>query len=146
MEDGAGPRPDGGPTWLTGTYDAALDTLYWGVGNPNPDFDPSAFSGEDLLYTDSLLALDPRTGTIKWHYKWTPRNIYDYDGVDEAVLVDLPIGGKTIKALVHADRNGYMFERVAVAAIAHNLLRTLAGASAPLTGDTNGVEHGSHEA
>jgi alcohol dehydrogenase (cytochrome c) len=101
--------PHGGPTWITGTYDKDLDTLYWGVGNPNPDFDPSAFHGTDLFYTDSLIALDPHTGKIKWHYKWTPRDFYDYDGVDESVLVDLPIGGKIVKALAHADRDGYLF-------------------------------------
>lgn len=101
--------PHGGPTWLPGTFDKELDTLYWGTGNPNPDFDPSAFSGTQLLYTDSVLALDPHTGKIKWHYKWTPRDFFDYDGVDENVLVDLPIGGKIVKALAHADRDGYLF-------------------------------------
>jgi alcohol dehydrogenase (cytochrome c) len=104
-----GHSPFGAPTWVTGTYDPQLDTIYWGTGNPNPDFDPSAFAGTDLLYSDSLLAIDPHTGKIKWHYKWTPRNFYDYDGVNEAVLADLPIDGKIVKALVHADRNGYMF-------------------------------------
>ena len=104
-----GKEPHGGPTWLPGTYDPQLDTVYWSTGNPNPDFDPSAFSGTGLLYTDSLLAISPKTGKIKWSYKWTPRNIYDYDGVNESVLVDLPIGGKIVKALAHADRNGYLF-------------------------------------
>ncbi len=104
-----GKTPHGGPTWLPGTFDPQLDTLYWGVGNPNPDFDPSAFGGSDLLYSVSLLAIDPRTGAIKWHYKYTPRDFYDYDGVNEAVLVDLPIGGKIVKALAHADRDGYLF-------------------------------------
>jgi alcohol dehydrogenase (cytochrome c) len=104
-----GKTPHGGPTWIPGTYDKELDTLYWGVGNPNPDFDPSAFSGLGLLYTDSMIALDPRTGKIKWHYKFTPRDFYDYDGVNENVLADLPIGGKIVKALAHADRDGYLF-------------------------------------
>ncbi len=101
--------PHGGPTWIPGTYDKELDLVYWGVGNPNPDFDPSAFAGTQLLYTDSVLALDPHTGKIKWHYKWTPRDFFDYDGVNENVLVDLPIGGKIVKALAHADRDGYLF-------------------------------------
>lgn len=105
----AGKTPHGGPTWIPGTYDKDLDTLYWGVGNPNPDFDPSAFSGQGLLYTDSMIALDPHTGKIKWHYKFTPRDFYDYDGVNENVLADLPIGGKIVKALAHADRDGYLF-------------------------------------
>jgi alcohol dehydrogenase (cytochrome c) len=105
----ANKSPGGGPTWLPGTYDKELDTVYWGVGNPNPDFDPSAFAGKDLLYTDSMIAVDPHTGKIKWHYKWTPRDFYDYDGVNECVLADLPIGGKIVKALAHADRDGFLF-------------------------------------
>jgi PQQ-dependent dehydrogenase (methanol/ethanol family) len=104
-----GKSPHGGPTWIPGTFDKQLDTVYWGVGNPNPDFDPSAFKGSDLLYTDSLLAIDPHTGKIKWHYKYTRRDFYDYDGVNEAVLVDLPIDGKVVKALAHADRDGFLF-------------------------------------
>jgi alcohol dehydrogenase (cytochrome c) len=105
----ANKSPAGGPTWIPGTYDKQLDTVYWGIGNPNPDFDPSAFAGSDLLYTDSMIAIDPHTGKIKWHYKWTPRDFYDYDGVNENVLADLPIGGKIVKALAHADRDGFLF-------------------------------------
>lgn len=104
-----GKAPHGGPTWITGTFDPQLDTVYWGVGNPNPDFDPSAFAGTDLFYTDSLLAVDPHTGAIKWHYKYTPRDLFDYDGVNEAVLVDLPMKGRIVKAIAHADRDGYLF-------------------------------------
>ena len=104
-----GKTPHGAPTWLPGTYDAASDTLFWGTGNPNPDFDPSAYKGVDTLYSDSALALDPRTGKIKWHHKFTPRNIFDYDGVGENVVVDVPMNGKTVKAVVHADRDGYMW-------------------------------------
>lgn len=102
-------EPLGAPTWITGTYDPESDTVYWGTGNPDPDFNPSAFSGMDLLYSDSMLALDPRSGHIKWHYKYTPRDFYDYDGVNEDVVVDLPIHGKVVKAIAHADRDGYLF-------------------------------------
>jgi alcohol dehydrogenase (cytochrome c) len=105
----SGKTPHGGATWIPGTYDKELDTVYWGVGNPNPDFDPTAFKGTQLLYTDSVLALNPHTGKIKWSHKFTPRNIFDYDGVNENVVVDLPMNGKTVKAIAHADRDGYLF-------------------------------------
>jgi PQQ-dependent dehydrogenase (methanol/ethanol family) len=98
----------GGPTWLPGTYDPKSDTLYWGTGNPNPDFDALGTSG-DLLYTSGLLALDPNTGAKKWFYQFTPHNIWDYDGVNEPMLVDVPIDGATVHAIAHADRNGYLY-------------------------------------
>jgi alcohol dehydrogenase (cytochrome c) len=98
----------GGPTWLPGTYDAQRDTLYWGTGNPNPDFDAGGTQG-DLLYTSSLLALDPNTGAQKWYYQVTPHNIWDYDAVSEPMLVDIPMNGKTVAAIAHADRNGYLY-------------------------------------
>jgi alcohol dehydrogenase (cytochrome c) len=104
-----GKTPHGAPTWIPGTYDKDLDTVFWGTGNPNPDFDPTAFKGTQLLYSDSVLALDPHTGKIKWSYKFTPRNIFDYDGVNENVIVDLPMNGKVVKAIAHADRDGYLF-------------------------------------
>jgi alcohol dehydrogenase (cytochrome c) len=104
-----GKTPHGAPTWIPGTFDKELDTIYWGTGNPNPDFDPSAFKGTQLLYADSVLAINPHTGKIRWSYKFTPRNFYDYDGVNENVIVDLPMNGKIVKAIAHADRDGYLF-------------------------------------
>jgi alcohol dehydrogenase (cytochrome c) len=100
-------RP-GGPTWVQGTYDPALNMIYWGVGNPTPLYDPHANKG-NLLYTDSLLALDADTGRIRWYYQYTPDDIWDYDGVNEAVIVDLPINGKTVKAVAEANRNGVLY-------------------------------------
>ena len=98
----------GGPTWLPGTYDAGRDVVYWGTGNPNPDFDAEGTKG-DLFYTSGLLALDPSSGSIKWFYQFTPHNIWDYDGVNEPMLVDVPVGGNTVPAIAHADRNGYLY-------------------------------------
>ncbi|MEO8716281.1 MAG: PQQ-binding-like beta-propeller repeat protein, partial [Acetobacteraceae bacterium] len=95
----------GGSTWVTGTYDAASNTLFWGVGNPGPDWDNS-FRPGDNLYTDSTLALDPDTGKIKWAFQHTPNDPYDYDSVAENVLVDLP--GNHRLAL-EADRNGIAY-------------------------------------
>ena len=94
----------GGSTWVTGTYDAATNTLIWGVGNPGPDWD-SEFRPGDNLYTDSSLGLDADTGKIKWHFQHTPNDSYDYDSVAENVLVD--VDGK--KMALEADRNGFAY-------------------------------------
>ncbi len=98
----------GGPTWLPGAYDPKLNTLYWGTGNPNPDWDANATTGA-LLYTSAMVAMDPDTGKIKWYYQYTPHNIWDYDGVNQPVLVDVPMNGSTVAAVAHADRNGYLY-------------------------------------
>jgi alcohol dehydrogenase (cytochrome c) len=95
----------GAPAWLTGTYDAATKTLYWGVGNPGPwlaDLRPG-----DNLYSDSLLALDPKTGALKWHFQYTSHDTWDYDGVNTPVLAKISYEGKDYDAIIHADRNGY---------------------------------------
>ncbi len=94
----------GGTAWITGSYDPELDTMYWGVGNPSPDFDGSARPG-DNLYTSGLVAIDPDDGVLKWHYQWTPHDVWDYDGVNENILFDLD--GR--KLLAHFDKNGYLF-------------------------------------
>jgi PQQ-dependent dehydrogenase (methanol/ethanol family) len=107
------PLTGGGSTWLTGSYDAASDTLYWPTGNPWPDSDDRNRPG-DNLYTDCLLALDARTGEIKWHYQFTPHDVKDRDATEPNVLVDTTYKGKPAKLLLHADRNGffYVFDRV----------------------------------
>jgi alcohol dehydrogenase (cytochrome c) len=100
-------RTGGGAAWLTGSYDAATDTLLWGVGNPGPWL--GTLRPGDNLYTDSVIALDPATGRIKWHYQYTPHDTWDYDGTNEAVLTDLDYQGKRYKALVSASRNGWFY-------------------------------------
>jgi alcohol dehydrogenase (cytochrome c) len=94
----------GGATWITGSYDPDLNLVFWSAGNPSPDFDGSARPG-DNLYTDSVLALDPDTGALKWHYQMTPHDVWDYDGVSENILFDA--GGR--KLLGHFDKDGYLF-------------------------------------
>ena len=101
-------KTGGGPTWITGSYDRELETLYWGVGNPGPDWDPSYRAG-DNLYTSSVLALNPETGKIKWHYQYTPADAWDYDGNNESILLDVEIRGQKRRALIHADRNGFFY-------------------------------------
>jgi len=98
----------GGATWLNGAYDPQLRLIYWGTGNPNPDYDGDARPG-DNLYTDCVVALDAETGKLRWHYQFTPHDVWDFDGVNEMVLVDLHIGAQIVKGLVHADRNGHFY-------------------------------------
>ena len=83
----------GGTTWMPGTFDAELNTLYWGTSNPAPDFDGDPRPGDDL-YTDSLLALDADSGKLKWHFQFTPHDLYDYDAVETPMLVDANYKGQ----------------------------------------------------
>jgi len=96
----------GGSTWVTGTYEPSTNTIFWGVGNPGPDWD-NAFRPGDNLYTDSTLALDADTGKIKWHFQHTPNDPFDYDSVSENVLVDTMVNGRPAKLALEADRNGF---------------------------------------
>src|SRR5262245_32458400 len=82
----------GAPTWLTGTYDPQLDTIYWGTGNPNPDFHGDSRPG-DNLYSGSLLALDADSGRLKWHFQFSPHDTHDWDSNHVPVLADLTIDG-----------------------------------------------------
>ena len=98
----------GGATWLTGSYDAELDTLYWPTGNPYPDTDGSQRAG-DNLYTNCVLALEPKTGKLKWHFQFTPHDLWDWDATEPLVLVDAPFGGRQRKLLLQANRNGFFY-------------------------------------
>ena len=102
--DGDSWQQGGGTTWITGTYDPELDLLYWGAGNPGPVFDGAKRPGSNL-YTSSVIALDPDDGSYRWHYQWTPHDVWDYDGVNENILFEQD--GR--KLLAHFDRNGYLF-------------------------------------
>lgn len=100
-------KTGGAPTWLTGSYDPDLGLVYWGTGNGGP-WNP-ATRGGDSLYIGSVLALKPATGEVVWHYQFSPGDPYDYDGVNELVLADLPIAGKPTKVLMQANRNGFFY-------------------------------------
>lgn len=97
-----------GSTWLTGTYDVATDTLFWPVGNPCPDFNGDERRG-DNLYTDSVLALDPRTGRRKWHYQFTPHDLHDWDATETPLLVDAGYRGEKRQLLLQGNRNGFFY-------------------------------------
>jgi alcohol dehydrogenase (cytochrome c) len=98
----------GAATWMTGSYDAELDTLYWAIGNPGPDMIGDDRLG-DNLYSDSVVALDPKTGRRKWHFQFTPHDVHDYDAQQPIVLVDATWQGKPRKLLLQANRNGYFY-------------------------------------
>jgi len=98
----------GGTTWMPGTYDPELNTLFWGTSNPSPDFDGGPRPGDDL-YTDCVLALDPDTGKLKWHFQFTPHDLFDYDATETPVLVDANYRGQPRKLLVEANRNGFLY-------------------------------------
>jgi alcohol dehydrogenase (cytochrome c) len=98
----------GATTWMPGTYDPQLNTIYWGTSNPSPDFDGSVRPGDDL-YSDCVLALDPDTGTLKWYFQFTPHDLYDYDATQTPVLVDATYQGIPRKLLIEANRNGFIY-------------------------------------
>lgn len=98
----------GGGTWLTGSYDPSLNVLYWAVGNPAPYNNWKVRQG-DNLHTDSVLALNPDTGTLMWAYQFTPNDSHDWDSTEDMVLADRVVNGKPRKLLIHADRNGFLY-------------------------------------
>ena len=98
-----------GPTWLTGSYDPVLNTLYWTIGNPGAQIDRSVRGNGDNLFTDSVVALDPDTGQRKWHFQFTPNDGHDWDSAQDVVLVDRMWRGENRKLLLHADRNGMFY-------------------------------------
>ena len=98
----------GGSTWATGAYDPELNLVYWGTGNAGPDYDGSAREG-DNLYTASIVALDADTGRLRWHYQFTPHDVWDWDSTQNPVLADLTIGGQPRKVVMFANRNGFFY-------------------------------------
>jgi alcohol dehydrogenase (cytochrome c) len=98
----------GGSIWVTGSYDPDLNLMYWGVGNPGPDWNADPRPG-DNLYTDSVVAIDPDTGKLKWHYQFTPHDEFDYDATQIPVLTDLEWRGRTRKVMLWANRNGFWY-------------------------------------
>ena len=98
----------GGTTWMPGTYDPELNTLFWGTSNPSPDFDGAVRPGDDL-YTACVLALDPDTGKLKWYFQFTPHDLFDYDATETAVLIDAVYKGEPRKLLFEANRNGFVY-------------------------------------
>jgi alcohol dehydrogenase (cytochrome c) len=98
----------GGGTWGSGSFDPDLNLIYWGTGNPAPDYNGSMRPG-DNLYTDCVLALDADTGKMKWYFQFTPHDTHDWDSIQVPVLFDAAIDGKPRKLLALANRNGFYY-------------------------------------
>ncbi|MBM3785692.1 MAG: PQQ-dependent dehydrogenase, methanol/ethanol family [Acidobacteria bacterium] len=98
----------GAATWLTGSYDAESDTVYWTTGNPGPDMNNRIRQG-DNLFSCSVVALDPNTGKRKWHYQFTPNDSHDWDSNEDVILFDREYEGRPRKLMIHGDRNGFLY-------------------------------------
>jgi len=105
---GKGIAHPGATTWLTGTYDPELDTVYWPTGNPSPDLIGDDRGG-DNLYSDSIVALDGKTGNLKWYFQFTPHDVWDYDAQETPALIDATWQNRPRKLLVQANRNGFFY-------------------------------------
>ncbi len=101
-------KTGGAPIWLTGSYDPSLNLTYWGVGNPGPDWNGDVRPG-DNLYSSSVVALDADTGKLKWHYQFTPHDVWDWDAAQIPVLVDMEWEGRPRKTMLWANRNGFYY-------------------------------------
>jgi len=104
----------GGATWMTGSFDPALNLVYWGVGNAAGDvYAGDRFVGERPdganLYSASVVAVDGDTGKLRWYYQEVPKDVWDYDAAYECVLVDREVRGQLRKLLLHVNKNGYLF-------------------------------------
>ncbi len=98
----------GAPIWVTGSYDPALNLTYWGIGNPGPDWNGDQRLG-DNLYTESVVALDADTGELKWHFQFTPHDLFDFDSVQVPVLADMQWQGQPRKLMLWGNRNGFFY-------------------------------------
>jgi len=98
----------GGSIWVTGSYDPDLNLLYFGTGNPGPDWNADPRPGANL-YSDSVVALNPDTGELKWHYQFTPHDEFDYDSTQVPVLTDMEWQGRQRKVMLWANRNGFWY-------------------------------------
>ncbi|MDX1984344.1 MAG: PQQ-dependent dehydrogenase, methanol/ethanol family [Bryobacteraceae bacterium] len=98
----------GASVWVTGSYDPVLNLTYWGIGNPGPDWNPDVRPG-DNLYSDSVVALNPDTGKLKWHFQFTPHDEWDWDAVQVPVLADLTWQGPPRKVMLWGNRNAFFY-------------------------------------
>jgi alcohol dehydrogenase (cytochrome c) len=106
--DGDSWKTGGAPTWVTGSFDPVLDLIYWGTGNPSPDWNGELRKG-DNLYSDSVVALDADTGKMKWYFQFTPHDLHDWDSTEIPVLLDGSFGGRQRKLMLFANRNAFFY-------------------------------------
>ena len=101
-------RTGGSPTWMTGSYDPELNLLYWGTGNPGPDWNGESRLG-DNLYSSSVLAIDPDTGELEWYFQFTPHDVHDWDSTQIPILADTEFDGRPRKVMLFPNRNGFFY-------------------------------------
>ncbi len=101
-------KTGGASVWVTGAFDPELNLLYYGIGNPGPDYHSESRLG-DNLYSDSIVALDADTGKLRWHYQFTPHDVHDWDATEVPILADLTIAGQPRKVVMFANRNGFYY-------------------------------------
>ena len=101
-------RTGGSASWITGAYDPDLDLVYWGTGNPGPDWNGDVRMG-DNLYSDSAMALNMETGGLEWYFQFTPHDVHDWDAIQVPILADLRMGGETRKVMMWANRNAFYY-------------------------------------
>jgi alcohol dehydrogenase (cytochrome c) len=136
----------GGATWITGSYDPALDLIYWGVGNPAPGLQGDVRPG-DNLFTDSLIALHAGTGKLAWYFQFTPHDEHDWDATQTPILADIPINGVLRRVICTSNRNGfyYVLDRttgeflVGVPFVEQNWAKGLDSAGRPILSTGGGV-------
>ncbi len=101
-------RTGGSPTWMTGSYDPELDLVYWGTGNPGPDWNGDVRMG-DNLYSDAVLAIDPDTGELRWYFQFTPHDVHDWDATQIPILADTEFDGQPRKLMLWPNRNAFFY-------------------------------------
>ena len=101
-------KTGGGSTWVTGAYDPQLNLVYWGIGNPGPDWNGDVRPG-DNLFTCSFVALDGDTGARKWHFQFTPHDVHDWDSAHVPVLFEATVRGRKRKLIANANRNAFYY-------------------------------------
>ena len=101
-------KTGGSATWITGAYDPDLNLIYWGTGNPGPDWNGDVRLG-DNLYSDSALALNGDTGEIEWYFQFTPHDVHDWDAIQIPILADLNINGQDRRTMMWANRNAFFY-------------------------------------
>ena len=101
-------KTGGSPTWITGSYDPDLNLIYWGTGNPGPDWNGEVRMG-DNLYSDSALAIHASSGELAWYFQFTPWDVHDWDAIQVPILADIEIDDKARKVMMWANRNGFYY-------------------------------------
>ncbi|HIF87344.1 MAG TPA: PQQ-dependent dehydrogenase, methanol/ethanol family [Gammaproteobacteria bacterium] len=101
-------KTGGSATWITGAYDPDENLVYWGTGNPGPDWNGDARLG-DNLYSDAAMALNGDTGELVWHFQFTPHDVHDYDAIQVPILADIEFEGRTRKVMMWANRNAFFY-------------------------------------